>query len=174
MEESRGIATKSRNPRTGNGYEVKVEKRSLPSREIVEAQLQSTTESISSRLESIQSEITSTGDSVRDVFSARPYLAVATALSIGIAIGYSGGRDKNSSAAEGLAKGVSEAIRSGVDPEIALRTTLEKIPGLANKKSVKQRSALGSVTSSLIKVGLGLALQRLPTLFSSLGDEEEV
>ena len=171
---SKLIATVSEDaPRESKGrlYPVEVDKKGLPTRDSLQAQLNSASDSITSRLESIQTEVSSTGDTMRAVFRDKPFLAIATALGLGIAIGYGfGGSDKEKvSTVDALANGVREAVQAGADPAIVFKAALDKIAPLDSLSSSKKAQAGGSVSSaasSLIKVGLGLALQRLPALFS--------
>lgn len=150
-------------------YDVKVDKKGLPTRKSVEAQLTSASESISNRLENIQAEVTSTGDALRNAFRKRPFLALATALGIGITIGYFSGDDDEIEvdAFNALATGVTRAIESGADPNEALRTVLKNMAPLHQQSPApKAAKASSSVASSLINVGMTMALQRLSALFS--------
>ena len=150
---------------TGNGvreYEASVGLPS-PSKEDVEARLQSTSESISLRLDAIQEEIGSTGEAIKKVFTDNPLAAVLLAVGAGVAVGLVvGGRSSKSSSVprsvvSGIASAIGEAIEDGASPDDAAYDALDEFEAYLKPPENKARKS--SFSGILVRVGLSMLVR---------------
>jgi hypothetical protein len=111
-----------------------------PSKAELEARLRETEDAMESRLESIQSEVESAGDSVRDLLVRNPLYSVGGAVAAGLLVGYLFGGSKKrrlqkrhrqlvGAYLDAVRDEVKDAIGEGEDVEQAVRGTLkERVP----------------------------------------------
>ena len=111
-----------------------------PSKAELEARLRETEDAMESRLASIQSEVESAGDSVRDVLVRNPLWSVGGAVAAGLLVGYLFGGSKKrrlqkrhrqlvGAYLDAVRDEVKDAIGEGEDVEQAVRGTLkERVP----------------------------------------------
>lgn len=136
------------------------------SKEDVERRLQSTSDSISSRLDIIQDEITSTGDSIRKAVSDNPVVAVGLCLVAGLVVGMvATGRGKSSSPVSrsvvaGLAAAIEDALEEGADSEEAARAALSDIEPYLKPPEAPKRGAVSSVARTAARAGFAMLLRQ--------------
>jgi len=111
-----------------------------PSKAELEARLQSVTEAMNDRFDSLQGEISSTQDLVRDTLAKNPMLSVGGAVVAGLAVGWLFGGSKRrrtqqrhrrltSAYIDAVRDEVREAIGKGEDVEEAVQGVLkERVP----------------------------------------------
>lgn len=111
-----------------------------PSKAELEARLQSVTEAMNDRFDSLQGEISSTQDLVRDTLAKNPLMSVGGAVVAGLAVGWLFGGSKRrrtqqrhrqltSAYIDAVRDEVREAIGKGEDVEEAVQGVLkERVP----------------------------------------------
>ena len=114
----------------------------LLNREEVELQLQAKTDSIAQRIDAIQAEITTTGDSIRDAVIGDPVktvgIAVGAGLVVGLLFGGSGGSKKDDAPSQKYRALIDEYIES-IAEETRRKTMKGKDAADAVKVALKDR-----------------------------------
>ncbi len=154
-------------------YDAEVEAASV-TKEDVEARLRSTTESISMRLDAIQDEIGSTGESVKKVLTDNPLATVLLAVAAGFTVGLiATGRSKNSdgvpkSVINGIASSIGEALEDGLLPDEAALSALTEFESYLKPPSspVKKKS----VSRMIVQAGLSMLVRQGINHFKDSGD----
>lgn len=153
-----------------------------PSKSDVKAKLRQTADTMSSRLDDLRGEVTSTGSSVRDWLVQNPMASVGGMLAAGLVVGvlFGGGskrRRRKAHAAlidqyvDALSDEVRQAAKKGTDPDQALEAALrDRVPlvvytaaqqeprGAANRLV---RNVVGETFEVLLHTGLSLVLREV-------------
>lgn len=162
--------------KTVQGYDARIVKPS-PTKEEVEARLRSTSESISTRLDIIQDEISSTGESIKKAIAENPAIAIGLSLAAGVLVGMiAGGRRKETdhvsrSVIAGLAAAIEEALDEGADPDEAARIALADIePYLKPPTTTTKGGAFSTIARTAARAGFAVLLRK--GISSFIGPED--
>ena len=151
-------------------YDASVRSTRRPSRAEVEARLESTSASITSRLGALQREVTDTGESLKKAVTENAWLGIGAALVGGLAVGFllTRPRGRKQHDAEGpdeiaalLTRSVQASLAEGNDPTDDVAQLLDR---LSKSDSAAAPASSGSLMRSLVmtlaNAGIRYALSR--------------
>lgn len=153
-------------------YDARVQSARRPSRAEVEAQLESTSASITSRLGALQREVTDTGASVKKAVTENAWLGLGAALVGGLAVGFLLTRPRRSKKQKDvpddpgqiaalLTRSVASSLSEGKDPTPDVAELLDRI---SRPDQVATASSSGGLMRSLVltlaNAGVRYALSR--------------
>lgn len=152
-------------------YDARVGSSGRPSRADVEARLQSTTDSITSRLGAIQREVTGTGASLKKAATENAWVGIGAALVGGLAVGFLLTRSRRSKKREAdgpneiaalLTRSIQASLAEGTDPTPDVAQLLDRLsPAAESVASASSSGLLRSLVMTLANAGIRYALSRV-------------